>query len=229
MPRYLDLERWPRRGAFEFFRGYDNPYFNVCAPLDCTALLEYTRAHRASFSLACVYLALKTANACEPFRYRLDRGRVLVHDVVHAGTTTLLEDERFAFIYFDFDADFRRVQDSARRARDAARDAAQAGAGTLDAQDHRTDLVHFSSLPWIAFTSLSHARNWSREDSVPKITLGRYHGSDTVTLPISVEVHHALLDGLHVGRFLEALQGRFRDPAGELGTPPDTNAGGELL
>ncbi|MEZ4454743.1 MAG: CatA-like O-acetyltransferase [Nannocystaceae bacterium] len=25
-------------------------------------------------------------------------------------------------------------------------------------------------------------------------------------LPISVEVHHAVMDGLHVGRYLEALQ-----------------------
>lgn len=225
MPHYLDLERWPRRGAFEFFRGYDNPYFNVCAPLDCTALLEYTRAHHASFSLACVYLALRTANAYEPFRYRLDGGRVLVHNIVHAGTTTLLDDERFAFIYFDFDDDFFRVQDSARRARDAAR----GHAGGLDAQDHRTDLVHFSSLPWIEFTGLSHARNWRREDSVPKITFGRYHGSAPVQLPISVEVHHALMDGMHVGRFLEALQGRFRDPGGELGAPPDRDTGRELL
>jgi chloramphenicol O-acetyltransferase len=37
VPRFLDLEHWPRRAAFEFFRGYDNPYFNVCAPLDATA------------------------------------------------------------------------------------------------------------------------------------------------------------------------------------------------
>lgn len=214
MPHYLNLERWPRRGAFELFRGYDNPYFNVCSSLDCTALLAYTRANGVSFSIACVYLALKTANACEPFRYRLDGGRVLVHDRVHAGTTALLEDEWFAFIYFDWDEDFRRFQDAARRARDAAR-----GSSALQPQDDRTNLVHFSSLPWIAFTGLSHARNWRREDSVPKITFGRYHG-EPVTLPISVEVHHALMDGLHVGRFLEELQNRFRQPAGELGSSP---------
>lgn len=206
VPRYLDLERWPRKAAFDFFRGYDNPYFNVCASLDATLVVEHARAHGQSFSLACVYLALRTANGYEPFRYRLEGGRVLVHDVVHGATATLLDDERLAFVYFDYHEDFARVEEQARRARAVA----AARTGAMDAQDHRTDLMHFSSLPWIEFTGLSHARNWRREDSVPKITFGRYHGPDArVRLPISVEVHHALLDGLHVGRFLERLQENF--------------------
>lgn len=216
MPYYIDLEQWSRRGAFEFFRGYDNPYFNVCTTLNATALLEHTRARQRSFSLACVYLALRTANEYEPFRYRLDAGRVLVHDRVHAGTTTLLDDDRMAFVYFDYDDDFVRIEADAQRAREAAR---RAGAGTgMNAQDHRTDLIHFSFLPWIEFTALSHARNWRREDSVPKITFGRYSTEDArVKLPISVEVHHALLDGVHVGRFLTRVQERFAAPASELG------------
>jgi chloramphenicol O-acetyltransferase type A len=32
-------------------------------------------------------------------------------------------------------------------------------------------------------------------------------------MPISVEVHHALMDGLHVGRYLERLQQLFLAPA----------------
>ena len=215
MTDYLDVERWPRRGIFELFRRYDNPYFNVCVPLDVTALLAHTRAHRQSFSIACVYLALRTANEYEPFRYRLEGDRVRIHGRIHGGMTTLRDDDSIAFIYFEYDADFRRVHAEAIRAREAAR---ATPVGRLDTQDHRTDLVHFSSLPWIEFTGLSHARNWSGEDSVPKITFGRYHGSERVRMPISVEVHHALMDGLHVGRFLERLQERCAAPALELGT-----------
>ena len=39
MARYLDLAAWPRRATFEFFRGFDKPYFNVCVRLDVTALV----------------------------------------------------------------------------------------------------------------------------------------------------------------------------------------------
>jgi hypothetical protein len=34
MAEYLDVTNWARRDLFEFFRGYDNPYFNVCTQLD---------------------------------------------------------------------------------------------------------------------------------------------------------------------------------------------------
>jgi chloramphenicol O-acetyltransferase type A len=211
MRRYLDLDRWPRRAAFEFFRGYDNPYFNVCAPIDVTRVVELTRAEeKVSFSLACLYLALRVVNEYEPFRYRLQGGRVLVHDELHAGTTTLLDGERLAFIYFDYHADFTAFCEGAARARQALSEDVR----VIDAQDERTDLVHFSSLPWVSFTSISHARNWQREDSVPKITFGRYaEANGRYQLPVSVEVHHALMDGLHVARFFERLQRCFADSA----------------
>jgi len=62
-------------------------------------------------------------------------------------------------------------------------------------------------LPWISFTSFSHARNWGREDSVPKIAFGKFLKENQRTLlPFSVEVHHALMDGLHVGRYLSWLE-----------------------
>ena len=69
------------------------------------------------------------------------------------------------------------------------------------------DAIHFTVLPWASFTSFSHARNWGREDSVPKIAFGKFTEENQRTkLPISVEVHHALMDGLHVGRYLSLMQ-----------------------
>jgi chloramphenicol O-acetyltransferase type A len=214
MPRFLDLEQWPRRAAFEFFRGYDNPYFNVCAPLEVTSLVELSRSvENVSFSLAALHLALRAANECEPFRYRLQEEQVLVHDQLHAGTTTLLERERLAFVYYDFHEDFSDFREGAARAREALGHSAT----VIDARADRTDLIHFSSLPWIAFTSISHARNWKREDSVPKITFGRYHRVGTrIEIPVSVEVHHALLDGVHVGRYFERLQRYLAEPEAAL-------------
>ena len=90
----------------------------------------------------------------------------------------------------------------------------------MDARDDRSDMIHYSALPWVAFTSFSHARNWRREDSVPKIVFGKYTERDGHRLmPVSVEVHHALMDGLHVGRFLERLQLYFMEPAAGLRLP----------
>src|SRR5882762_10630554 len=77
----------------------------------------------------------------------------------------------------------------------------------------REDMIHFTTLPWVSFTSFSHARNWGREDSVPKIAFGKFMKADGRTLlPFSVEVHHALMDGLHVGRYVARLEEALRAP-----------------
>jgi chloramphenicol O-acetyltransferase len=89
MARFLDLESWPRRQTFEYFRGYDKPYFNICASLEAGPLVELVRSEpEVSFFLAYLYLSLRAANESEPFRYRLSEGRVLVHERIHAGTTS---------------------------------------------------------------------------------------------------------------------------------------------
>src|SRR5687768_11088014 len=102
MSGYLDIETWSRRRHFEFFKNYDNPFFNICTNVDVTPLLGLTRAmENISFFIAYHFLSVKAANEVEPFRYRLRGDRVLVHDRVHAGTTVLLADENFTFAYFD--------------------------------------------------------------------------------------------------------------------------------
>lgn len=217
VPRYLDLESWPRRGAFEFFRGFDNPFFNLCTELETAPLVDFCRANPgASFFLAYTYLSLRAANEVEPFRYRLEGDRVRVHERIHGGTTVLLEDERFVFAYFDYVEDFAAFHAAAR----AAIERVKAGAGEFDPRDDRDDLIHYSTLPWVAFTSFSHARRWRTGDSVPKIVFGKGQEREgRHLLPISVEVHHALMDGLHVGRYLETLQRHLSNPGEGLRLP----------
>ncbi len=153
------------------------------------------------------------ANEIEPFRYRLREGKVLVHDVVHGGTTVLLPNESFTLAYFDYEKDFGKFVGEARRAVEEARSGD--GAFRPRASDDR---IHFTTLPWVSFTSFSHARNWGREDSVPKIAFGKFvKENDRILLPISVEVHHALMDGLHVGRYLTRLEELLAKPETYLG------------
>ena len=69
------------------------------------------------------------------------------------------------------------------------------------------NIIRYSSLPWIDFTSLSHARDCSRADSCPYITFGKMTEHDGMrSMPVSVHVNHALVDGLQLGQYLEGLQ-----------------------
>ena len=215
MTRYLDIETWPRRDLFEYYRHFDKPYFNVCTRLDVTNLLDALRSRKdISVSLAYHYFALRTANEIEPFHYRLRNGKVVVHDVIHGGTTILLPDESFGLAYFYYDPDFGKFYEAASRA--VAEALAKGGGLKLEESDD--DRLHFTTIPWVSFTSFSHARNWKREESATKIAFGKFSQDDGRTwLPISVEVHHALMDGLHVGRFLAQMQDALWHPHTYLG------------
>jgi len=212
MTKYLDIENWGRREIFEFFLGFDKPYFNISTQLDMTGLLTALRDRRdrgaVSVSMAYHYFALRAANEIEPFRYRLRDGQVIVHDVIHGGTTVLLPNENFTLAYFEYDVSFAKFIAGAERAMKSA----QTGDGAFR-PNARDDMIHFTTLPWVSFTSFSHARNWGREDSVPKIAFGKFlKANERTLLPFSVEVHHALMDGLHVGRYVTRLEEALTRP-----------------
>ena len=209
MGRYLDVTTWARRDLFEFFRDYTNPYFNICTRLDVTRLLERVRARpKTSVSLTYHYVALRAANEIEPFRYRLQDGKVFVHDVIHGGTIVLLPTESFNFAYFDYQENFAEFIAEAERATKAAQ-----GPDAKFTPSPSEDRIHFSVLPWLSFTSFAHARNKGRAESVPKIAFGKFtRENDRMLLPISVEVHHALMDGLHVGKFITRFEELLATP-----------------
>lgn len=201
--RMLDLETWPRREHFRFFLEYDQPFFNLCADVDVSGLIRRSKAPGGpAFFLAALWISLRAVNDVEEFHYRVRGKEVIVHDVVHGGSTVLRDDGTFGFAYFDFTPDFDSFAAAGAEVLGHAR-----VDPTLDPRDDRDDLVHYSVIPWVSFTSFSHARKRSSDDSTPKIVFGRWRGeAGAERLPVSVEVHHALMDGIHVGRFFERFQ-----------------------
>jgi chloramphenicol O-acetyltransferase type A len=216
MGNYLDIERWPRRDAFDYFRTFDKPFFNVCVRLDVARLKAALVAREGSgLALALYFLALRLANAHEPFRLRLEGARVRVHEQVHGSTTVLRSDgESFGFADLAYTAHYPSFVAGARESIEAARTASRSFEPKLE----EVARIHFTTLPWLHFTSFSHARNWGGEDSVPKLAFGRAQADGQyLWLPMSVEVHHALMDGLHVGRYVQDFEALLAAPQDWLG------------
>jgi len=208
MSGYLDISNWSRRELFEFFIGYTSPYFNVCAQIDVSNLKQFVTERGTRTSLALHYFALRIANEIEPFRYRLKDGKVFVYDVVNGGTTVLLPNESFTYAYFDYQRDFDTFVSEMGQAVEAVR----TGSGALK-PTMRDDVIYHTTLPWISFTSFAHARNKGRGESIPLIVFCKFiqHG-DKLLMPLSVEVHHALMDGLHVGRYFASFEAAMAAP-----------------
>lgn len=198
----IDIETWKRRAAFHFFRNFDDPFFNVCANLDVTRLYAFCKKNDLPFSLACLFFSTQTANEIEEFRLRLVKGEVLLYDVIYPSATLLHDDETFTFCYFEMMPDvFSFVAAGRLRVEEQHRTRA------LDPRDSEHDMIHFSVTPWVSFTSVKHPRRFGKQDAIPKMVFGKmFEENGLRKIPLSVEVHHAMMDGLHVGKFFNLLQ-----------------------
>lgn len=207
MPRDLDLCNWPRFAAFEHFRRLGQPYFSLCARVDVSALHgRIQRYPGATLFLAYHHAALRAAQAVEAFRYRLDGDRVRVYEQVDGSMAVLREDESLGFAHLDYEPDFAAFVARALPALAAARRPGP-GLGAVIEPERAQAQIHMTTIPWLAFSSFSHARDSGGTDSVPKLAFGKIVREGAASwMPVAVEVHHALMDGLQVGRYYEILQ-----------------------
>lgn len=145
---------------------------------------------------------MKTVNRIEAFRYRIADGKVFLYDQVHASPTIDRPDGTFGFAYIDYDPDAEKFFAAAERVAEEVRQSN----GLVPAMSGE-NVIHFSALPWLDFTSLSHARCFHFPDSSPKISVGKMTERDgRKSMPVSIHVHHALADGRDMGLFAEVFQ-----------------------
>jgi chloramphenicol O-acetyltransferase type A len=198
----IDLSRWARRTHYEFFARMDYPQFNICFDIPVTALLRRTRADKSSFYHSMIYCATRAANRVEEFRYRRRDNTVVLHDILHPAFTHMSPgDDLFRMIAVPFTDDLSAFL---RTAADKA--AAQTDYFIASDFAGRDDRMYITAIPWISFTHLSHTISLDRNDSVPRISWGRYRteGAETL-LPFSVQVNHCFADGVHIARYRDAL------------------------
>lgn len=202
MRTLLDIDSWNRKDQFRFFSQFEEPFFGITAQVDCTEAYKYAKANNHSFFLYYLHLSLKAANQIEPFRYRIMEGNVYRYDTVHASPTINRPDGTFGFSYMDYHPDFASFAASAQITIEEVRNST----GLIPAVSGE-NVIHYSSIPWIHFTGLSHARSFSFKDSCPKISFGRMmEVNGRRIMPLSIHVHHALMDGFHVGQYIDLYQ-----------------------
>ena len=206
--RYIDLQTWPRREHFKIYKDFDLPHFSLCANVDLTSFYPAVKQGSYPVTTAIVYVLARVANSISEFRYRIRAGQVIEHDVVHPSMTILTRDDLFSFCTFNY---FENFQEFAARAAERI-DYIQKHP-TLEDEPGQDNLLFMTSIPWVSFTGLMHPIHLQPSDSVPRIAWGKFFDdSGSKKMPLSVQVHHALMDGIHVGKFYSEVQNILDHP-----------------
>ena len=211
--RTIDLQSWSRREHFKFFNSFDHPHFSLCANVDITHFHAYTRQNNISFSTAFVYIITRTANSIPEFRYRIRQDSIIEHELVHPSYTILVKDDLFSFCTLDYE---EKYLDFAARA--AEKISLVKEHPTLTDPQGRDDLLFMTALPWVTFTSFMHPMNLQPADSIPRFAWGKYFEENgVIKIPLGVQAHHALMDGIHMGKYYTHIQEYLSHPADVLG------------
>ncbi|SDD26767.1 chloramphenicol O-acetyltransferase type A [Mucilaginibacter pineti] len=201
MKHKLNLDTWERKEHFNFFKTFEEPYYGVTVNIDCTAAYNFTKTNGHSFFLYYMHKSLAAAQAIEQFKYRIEGDEVFVHDQIDAGSTIGRSNGTFGFGHIIYYPTFKEFETEAKK------EIADVQSRTDLIRTDVDNIIRFSALPWINFTSISHARAFAFPDSCPKISFGKMTDVDgKKSMPVSIHVHHALVDGLHVGQFIDRFQ-----------------------
>ena len=203
MKTYLDLQHWPRKEHFDFFRKMEEPFWGATVQINCTQAYLKSKALGCSFFVYYLHKTLMAANQVEAFRYRVEGERVAIYDCIHGSATIGREDGSFGFSLIEFDADFAVFSKNALAEIERVKNTP----GLFTRSFDEPNLIHFSALPWLDFSGLSHARSFTFADSCPKISFGKITTDATGqrSMPMSVHVHHGLADGVHLGAFVDCF------------------------
>jgi chloramphenicol O-acetyltransferase type A len=197
----IDLATWPRRPLYDLFSTYTEPYHGVCVRLDCTESFRLAKDQKLSVFLTLLHRALAAAQQVENFRTRIVDDAVWLFPTIHGGSAVGRPNGAIGFAYYPYLPELVPFVQQATVSMEAVR-------ARTDLERHTNqDLIRFSVLPWLDFTSIDHARDFPTRDSAPKITFGKItEANGRHTMPVSIHAHHALADGLHVAQFVEHFE-----------------------
>lgn len=208
MKKIIDPENWNRKEHFEFFIKYDEPFFGFTLKLNCEKAYRFCKDQKIPFYAFYLYCSNRAVNEVENFRYRIQGNQVVEYDKINISATMARPDKTFGFSYIEFDENFETFFSRFREEKERVVSSKSLVSPRMDDQT-----VHYTSLPWIDFTSMSHARNFRNNDSCPKISFGKLDKEKgSFEMPVSIHAHHALVDGYHIGKLIEKIQEKLDHP-----------------
>ena len=168
--------------------------------MDVSALMKSRKELGLSPFRHTIWAVGKGLHAVPELCMRFKDDTVMKYTRLLLSPTIPLENGDFRYTYLAWNPDRSRFDDHARDKISDVREGAALNAndGTIE------DVAYLSCLPWLDYTSLDNALP-GPEDCIPRISWGKIvPKGDGHDMAMTIQVHHALVDGRQVGAFFEA-------------------------
>lgn len=203
--RFIDVDNWARKPYFDHYYHTAKCTYSITADIDIGSLLTTCKKKSIKLYPAMLHIISTAANQMEELRTSYDnQGKLGVWDFMSPSYTVFHKDDKtFSHIWTSYNQDFSVFY------RDYLYD--------IETYGNRKDffakgsapgnIFPVSSIPWIDFTGFNLNIFNGGDFLLPIFTMGKYGPRNNQTvIPLSVQVHHALCDGYHVGILFELIR-----------------------
>ena len=196
----IDISTWERKQHYQVYRQFANARYDITLELDVTNLVRFVKENKLSFTLTAIHTIAKCANEIDEFRMRIENDEPVIYDELSLSFTYLNKNTNLMKnVVADNDVDVFAFN---QKAKDVIEMQDVYFTGALG-----NGIYQFSSIPWISYTHVSHTFSGNKDYAVPVFDFGKfYEKNGRMVMPFSIEVHHAFIDGYHIGLLVEKLQ-----------------------
>lgn len=203
--KHIDVTKWNRREYYEHYLHNIPCTYSMTLNLDLTALLTELKQRKLKLYPTMIFLLAKTVNKHDEFRTSIDEnGQVGIFDKLHPSYTVLhKEGGTFTNIWTEYSPIFTEFYEK------YVDDVNQYSAtkSFMGKPKIPVNVFNISSIPWVSFTGFNLNLPKTTEYLLPIFTMGKYFTQNgKIELPIAIQAHHAVCDGLHLARFIQDLQ-----------------------
>lgn len=205
--RPIDLAVWERAEQYKFFRTFERPHYATTVRMDVTALMENRKSKGLSPFRHTVWAVGVGLHAVPQLCVRFEGDQIIQFDQLILSSTVALDSGEYGYGYYPFDPDRARFDQDCARIMEEVR--GKSGLNANDGSMH--NIAYLSCLPWLDYTALDNALPHA-DDCIPRTSWGKIVERDgRFDMAMTLQIHHALADGLHVAQFFEAVGAALND------------------
>ena len=188
---------------FDFFNSLNHPHFGLVATVNVAPLQVLAKAEGISFTLAVVHTLSTAANSVPHLRRRIRGNEIVEHEAVHPSfAVPTQQSDGFSFCEVAYYTERLVFANQASQVMEK-----MLTDPVFSDDELRDDYLFMSAIPWVHFTGIQHAMGYHPVDSVPRISWGKVlPKGDEKLMPVSIQAHHAVVDGRALGMFYERLE-----------------------
>ena len=211
--KYIDMTKYPRLDHFRHFLTMQQPCVSITVQVDITDWLSRLKASGCPFFLSFQYAVVRAANRIPEFRQRIVDDKIVEYDYCNPSYIVSLPDDTYRYCNVNVNQPFAQYLEESRVKQDAALHSEH----LEEEEGDVLGLLFISCVPWFnyteammpypggSFSNPSFCWGGYRTEKYLALEDGLVTEKVKTSIPVTLFFNHALIDGIHAGRFFDNL------------------------